>query len=769
MPLAITAFMACTASASATVALEPFPDGAMTNDTLPTFSGSATDVADPVTVEVYSGPTAAGSPVLTLSSSPSAISGGWSVAVTTPLEDGTYTAVAEQLAVGSGERSESAPYTFTIDTLPPTVTLDQPTSPSNVATPSFSGTASDTTPVTVSVYSGASREGTPVAALRVRASGGRWTTANLNPALADGTYSATATQPSSLGNANGVSNLVTFEINTRAPTVTLDQPPSPSNDTTPSFSGTASDSTTVTVEVFEGTKAEGAIIATVTAQGTRGAWSSGHLAPGLPPGRHTFTAVATQTSSLRNAAGRSAPVTFAVDTEPPALTLRSPPSRSNDTTPSFSGTASEGTTVTVEIYEGTAASGALIATATAAPAAGAWISAAASPALHDGTFTAIAIEPSAIGNAAGRSAPVTFAIDTAPPTVTLKTPPSPSSNRYPSFSGTASDQQPVTIDIYTGARAEGPVVASATGEAVRGEWLSARLSAALEWGTYTAVATQPSSIGNATGTSAPVTFAVVPIPPTVATEAPSLLTRTSATLYASVDPEGGPVSGCYFEYGTTTAYGTTIECGLLSEANAFPSAGTSAVPVLARIFGLQASTTYHFRIVAIGEGGTAVGADETFTTLPPYSFAEEGSRAARAASLSTRSATATGLSANKLESLLAKQLTRMSRKAHIVALLKNGAFKTSLDAPEAGTVEVAWQYVPPIHGRAGISSRKPLVVATARLSVRNAGMRALTMRLTASGRDLLKHASQLHLEATCKFAPPRAHAVTASASIVIPH
>ena len=46
-------------------------------------------------------------------------------------------------------------------------------------------------------------------------------------------------------------------------------------------------------------------------------------------------------------------------------------------------------------------------------------------------------------------------------------------------------------------------------------------------------------------------------------------TRTSAALYASVNPRGGGVSACYFEYGST-AYGTDIECGFVSGLSAFP-------------------------------------------------------------------------------------------------------------------------------------------------------------------------------------------------------
>ncbi len=346
--------------------------------------------------------------------------------------------------------------------------------------------------------------------------------------------------------------------------------------------------------------------------------------------------------------------------------------------------------------------------------------------------------------------------------MTLSAPPSPSSDRYPSFSGTASDHTPVTVDIYKGTAAEGPVVASASAEAESRRMVVDEGEPALEWGTYTAVATQPSSLGNPSGTSSPATFAVQPIPPTVATEPASLMTRNSATLYASVDPEGGPVSECYFEYGPTTAYGASIECGFVSEIGAFPAADTSAVPVFARIFGLRASTTYHFRVVAVGEGGTAVGTDQTFTTLPPYSFPEEGSRAAKAASTAKRSASGV-LSAKQLKTLIAQQLGRLWRTAHIDDALKNWRFRINFKAPEAGTAQIPGSMT---RRTPGVRARPsaPILVASAELAFRAPSTRAMTMRLTNAGRDLLRRSKRLHILTACKFSPPHARALTTFAA-----
>jgi len=94
--------------------------------------------------------------------------------------------------------------------------------------------------------------------------------------------------------------------------------------------------------------------------------------------------------------------------------------------------------------------------------------------------------------------------------------------------------------------------------------------------------------------------------PVVTTNPATLIASLSATLNGSVDPHGLTTT-FYFQYGTTTSYGhTTIMQGRIG--NLYQS-------VSANISGLSASTTYHFRIVAVNNAGTVYGADRTFTTL----------------------------------------------------------------------------------------------------------------------------------------------------------
>jgi polyvinyl alcohol dehydrogenase (cytochrome) len=117
------------------------------------------------------------------------------------------------------------------------------------------------------------------------------------------------------------------------------------------------------------------------------------------------------------------------------------------------------------------------------------------------------------------------------------------------------------------------------------------------------------------------TFKTLPNPPTVASEPATTVTQTTATLNASVNPNGANVSECNFEYGPTTTYGSSIPCSSL------PGSGETAIAVSATLSSLGASTSYHYRLVATNPGGTHYGSDETFTTLPNPSQAPGGQAA----------------------------------------------------------------------------------------------------------------------------------------------
>jgi alpha-tubulin suppressor-like RCC1 family protein len=119
------------------------------------------------------------------------------------------------------------------------------------------------------------------------------------------------------------------------------------------------------------------------------------------------------------------------------------------------------------------------------------------------------------------------------------------------------------------------------------------------------------SATNIAGTSkgSDETLTTLPDAPTVATGAPSSIAQTSATLQATVSPHGARAA-CQFEYGSTTAYGSSVPC------SPSPGSGESPVAVSASVTGLTANVTYHFRIVATNAGGTTDGDDATFSTSP---------------------------------------------------------------------------------------------------------------------------------------------------------
>ena len=103
-------------------------------------------------------------------------------------------------------------------------------------------------------------------------SGGKWGPVSSATALTSGTYTAVAEEASSLGNAAGHSATVTFVINTEPPEVGLNAVKTPSNNTKPSFSGTASESLQVTVKIYKGSKPEGTLAATAEASVASGKW-----------------------------------------------------------------------------------------------------------------------------------------------------------------------------------------------------------------------------------------------------------------------------------------------------------------------------------------------------------------------------------------------------------------------------------------------------------------------------------------------------------------
>lgn len=98
-------------------------------------------------------------------------------------------------------------------------------------------------------------------------------------------------------------------------------------------------------------------------------------------------------------------------------------------------------------------------------------------------------------------------------------------------------------------------------------------------------------------------------PPTINSLSATNITSTSVTLNGKVNANSSTTTSLYFEYGTTTSYGTTVP---LTNIN-----GNILTDVTTNITNLTPNTTYHYRLVATNDGGTTTSNDMTFKTLDP--------------------------------------------------------------------------------------------------------------------------------------------------------
>jgi hypothetical protein len=115
--------------------------------------------------------------------------------------------------------------------------------------------------------------------------------------------------------------------------------------------------------------------------------------------------------------------------------------------------------------------------------------------------------------------------------------------------------------------------------------------------------------GSSAGADATFTTAAAQV--TVDQQSPfaSTIGTGSATFNATLNPNGADTT-YHFEYGTSTAYGSST-----TDADAGSALGE--VPVNIPVTALTPGTEYHFRLVADnGIGGVVQGADATFTTAP---------------------------------------------------------------------------------------------------------------------------------------------------------
>jgi hypothetical protein len=248
----------------------------------------------------------------------------WSLAFPSGnITDGTYTVKAYAID-NVGNFAGASVTNVTIDNVAPTPTLTAPTGGSVTSNTrlTFSGAAGtaggDLTAITVKIYNGTGTGGTVAQTLSATASAGSWSvTPTAAQALADGIYTAQASQSDTVGNS-GTSAAVTFTVNTAAPSITA-KPSSPSANTAPTFSFGHGVYSSFQCSI------DGAAFA---------ACASPRALSGLGSGSHTFSVKALDSQSN---ATQTASYTWTVDTSAPTISAKpANPSAASSSSLSFS-------------------------------------------------------------------------------------------------------------------------------------------------------------------------------------------------------------------------------------------------------------------------------------------------------------------------------------------------------------------------------------------------------------------------------------------------
>jgi hypothetical protein len=475
------------------------------------------------------GPTAGGTSVTiggsNLAGATSVTFGGVSV----PISSNTATSivvtvpahVAGQVDVvvttGTGTATQTNGYVY-IDA--PTISTPLEGSYLTTTSVDFAGTASPGSTVTV-------KQGAATLCSAVADSGGAWT---CNATLSQGARTVSVT--SAIGSATTGPVTRSFTVDSLAPAAPVIDPVSPTNDTTPSFGGTAEPGSTVNVTV------DGAVVCTVVADGA-GVWgcSSNTI---LSEDDHTISATATDAAG--NVGPAAADQSFAVDITKPGAPVVSIPvdgSATNDSTPTFTGTAEADTLVTVR-------NGTTILCTVTADGSGAW-SCPSGVVLAEDNYNLSATATDAAGN---ESTDTTFALEV---DLTKPVPPVIGSadvtgDVTPTFFGTA--EPGATVNVTVDGAVVCTVVANGTGN-----W-TCLAGATFIPGPHAVSATATDPAGNL---SDPATQALTidttkPDSPTISS--PAIMGDTTPVFAGTAEPNGTVnvfVDGVL--YCTTTANG----------------------------------------------------------------------------------------------------------------------------------------------------------------------------------------------------------------------
>jgi outer membrane protein OmpA-like peptidoglycan-associated protein len=504
--------------------------GSSTNDITPAVSGTATPGSE---VRVYvDGST---TPACTATAS---TSGTFSCDVSPALAAGAHSVVATA-STSAGTSAPSSTTPFTIDTMAPAVPV--------ITAPAMNATTS-TTPV----YVGTSEPNaivkvfidgsmTPVCVATANATGA-WSCASSAP-LTVGQHAVTASATDAAGNTSPLTATTSFTVamgqTPAAPVLSTPIANTITGDVTPTFDGTATPGSTVSVFV------DGSPMPVCTAVAdVMGRFVCAPTTP-LAEGPHTVTA---SSATVDGNSPLSAAVPFTVDTTSPALPAITSPTMAQVTnsTPTITGTAEAGSTVTVRV-DGQ------VVCEVAATAQGTWSCPVTQP-LAPGAHTTTARATDKAGNVSMTTSPRSFTVAGTPMTPVLQQPAvgSTTSNRTPTMTGLADPGSVVTVKV------DGMTVCTTTADAM-GRF-SCSTTTPLSEGSHSATVTAVTPGG--TATSVPTVFTVTagtPMAPVITSPSSSGTTNTKTPEFVGTAEPGSSVSvkvdGMTVCTATTTASG----------------------------------------------------------------------------------------------------------------------------------------------------------------------------------------------------------------------
>jgi hypothetical protein len=477
--------------------------------------------------------------------------GTWTTQVTLQ-GDGTHSIVAQDTdAVGNV--GSSAPVVVTLDTIPPTVTINTAGNISNVATHTISGTviAGDaaigtTVELLDTVLDPATQHNvTRLIGTATVGAGGAWST---SVTLAgDGDHTIVATDIDAAGGV-GASSPVVFTLSTTLPpTVTIATAPETSNAATQTISGHVSQGESpigTTVALYDTFNAVTTQIGTATVDGN-GGWTTQVTLSG--DGAHSITV---QDIDVAGNLGASDPVVFTLDTLPPTVLVNTAGITTNHPLQAISGSVAAGEAAvgsTVTLLD----NGDVIGTATVGNG-GLWTTNVTLS--GDGTHNVVAQDIDAAGNL-GNSAPVTFTLDTLAPSVAISTASSTTNQSHQTISGSVTTTEAAagsTVTLFDNGNAIGTANVGSGGLWTTSVTLSGD-------GVHNVTAQDTDAVGNV-GTSTPVVFTLDTLPPTVK------ISTSGTTTNQALQTISGTVSTTEATAGTTvtlfdTFNGVTTQIG----------------------------------------------------------------------------------------------------------------------------------------------------------------------------------------------------------------